>query len=71
MYKIQTVELVWPRAKDRLRKAPSRNFEMVPIWKTKKGKISNLCMLEVTIGMRERGIDGLEWVDREGWRLID
>ena len=25
-------------------------------------------MQEVTTGMRERGIDDLEWVDREGWR---
>ena len=25
-------------------------------------------MQEVTTGMREMGINNLEWVDREGWR---
>ena len=25
-------------------------------------------MQEVTTGMRERGIEDLEWVDMEGWR---
>ena len=25
-------------------------------------------MQEVTVGMRERGIGDLEWVDKEGWR---
>ena len=40
MYKIQTVKLVWPRAKDRPRKAPKKNFIMVSTWKTKKGKTS-------------------------------
>ena len=40
LYKIQTVELVLSRAKNGGRKAPSKNFGMVPTWKTKKGKTS-------------------------------
>ena len=34
------LELVWPLAKDEPRKSPSKNFGMVPTWKTKKGKTS-------------------------------
>ena len=39
---VQTVKLVWPRAKDGTRKAPKKNFKMVPTWKTKKEKTSEL-----------------------------
>ena len=74
LHKIQTVDLVWPRAKNGRKKATSDNFGMVPPWKMKKGKTRNSWMQEVTTGMREReggGIDGLEWVDREGrrWKI--
>ena len=34
--KIQTVELVWPRAKNNRRKAKSKGFEMVSTWKKNK-----------------------------------
>ena len=34
----------------------------------RKGKSRNSWMQEVTTGMRERGINNLEWVNREGWR---
>ena len=32
--------MVEPRSKDGPRKAPKKNFEMVPTWKTKKAKTS-------------------------------
>ena len=35
---------------------------------TRKRRPRNSWMQEVTTGMREAGIDDLEWVDREGWR---
>ena len=60
------VKLVWPCAKNGRRKAPSKNFGMVPTWKTKIGKTSKFVDAEVTIRMRERGIRDLEWVNREG-----
>ena len=37
---IQTVELVWPLVKIGRRKVPSKDFGMMPTWKTKNGKIS-------------------------------
>ena len=40
LVKIQTVELVWPRAKYGRRNAPWKNFGMVPTWNTKKEKTS-------------------------------
>ena len=40
LYNIQTVKLVWPRAKNRRRKGPSKNFGMLQIWKTKERKTS-------------------------------
>ena len=38
---------------------------MVTKWKTKKGKTSEFLDTGVTTGMRERGIGGLELVERE------
>ena len=35
-------KLVWPRAKDGPRNAPQKNFRMVPTWKPKKGKTSEV-----------------------------
>ena len=40
LYKIQTVKLIWRRAKDGPRKDPQKNFRMVLTWKKKKGKLS-------------------------------
>ena len=59
LYKIQTGKLLWSRAKDGPRKAPEKNFGMVPTWKTKKGKTSKF----VDSGGYNRN-------EREGnWRL--
>ena len=33
-----------------------------------KGRPRNSWMQKVTTGMRQRGINNLEWADREGWR---
>ena len=65
--KIQTVELVRPRAKNGRRKSPSKNFGMVPSGRRRKGRLRNSWTQEVTTGMRERGIGDLEWVDRKEW----
>jgi hypothetical protein len=34
----------------------------------RKGRPQNLWIQEVTTGMREKGINNMEWIDREGWR---
>ena len=34
----------------------------------RKGRHRNSWMQEITTGMREKGIDNMEWVDREKWR---
>ena len=47
---------------------PRRIIEWCPPGRRKKGRPQNSWMQEVTTGMREKGIDDLEWVDREGWR---
>ena len=33
-----------------------------------EGKPRNSWKQEVTTGMREKGINGMEWIDREEWR---
>jgi len=48
-----------------------RILEWCPPGRRRKGRPQNVWILEVTTGMRERGIDGLEWVDKEGWRKRD
>jgi hypothetical protein len=69
LYKIEKVELVWPLVKDRPRKAPSKNFGMVPTWKTKKEKTPKFVdKIGYNRNERGRGIGDLELVDREGWR---
>ena len=65
--KIQKVKLVQPRAKDVPRKAPLKNFRMVPTWKTKKEKTSEF-LDAVGYNRNEWGIGDLEWVDRVEWR---
>ena len=55
----KSVELVWPRAKNGWRKAPSENFGMCPPGRRRRrrrGRPRNSWMQEVTTGMRERGI---------------
>ena len=34
-------------------------------WKKKKRKTSKFWLQEVTTGMKEKGINDMEWVDRE------
>jgi hypothetical protein len=34
----------------------------------RKGKSRNSWIQEVTTGMREKGINNMEWIDREDWR---
>ena len=52
-----------------IKKDPSENFVMVLTWKTKKLKISKFVDPKVYNRYgRERGIDDLAWIDREGWR---
>ena len=38
---------------------------MCPIGNTKKGRPLNSWTQEVTTGMRARGINNMEWIDRE------
>ena len=47
---------------------PRRILERCPSGRRRKGRPRNSWMQEVTTGLRERGIGGLEWVDREEWR---
>ena len=47
---------------------PTRILEWCPPGRRRKERPRKSGMQEVTTGMRERGIDDLEWVDREGWR---
>ena len=39
---------------------------MVSSWKKIKGETSKF--VEVTTGMREKGINYMQWIDREEWR---
>ena len=43
-----------------------KKIEMVSAWK-KKGRPRNLWMQEVKTGLREKGIDNMEWVDKKEW----
>ena len=45
---------------------PRKILEWYPPGRRRRGIPRNLWMQEVTTGMREMGIDDLEWVDREG-----
>ena len=40
---------------------PRKNFGMVSPGRLRKARPQNLWMQEATIGMRERGINNLEW----------
>ena len=33
-----------------------------------KGRPRNSCLQEVTTGMREKGINNMEWINRQEWR---
>ena len=60
LHNIQTVELVWPRAKKERRKDTSKTFGMVSTWKKKKRKNS-----QFVHGGGYKGINNMEWIDRE------
>ena len=45
-----------------------KNVEWCPPGRI-KGKPRNLWMQEITTSMRENGINNMEWVDREEWRM--
>ena len=42
--------------------------KLCPPGRRRKGRPRNLWMQKVTTRMREKGINNLEWVDREKWR---
>ena len=47
---------------------PRKMLEWCPPGRRRKGRLRNSWMQDVTTGMREREINNLEWVDREGRR---
>ena len=68
LYKIQTVKLVWPSAKDGPRKAPKKNVRMISTWKTEKGKTSEFLDARGYNGNERAGNWQLGMINREGWR---
>ena len=42
--------------------------EWCPPGRRRKRRPRNSWMQEVTSGMREKGINSMEWIDREEWR---
>ena len=56
LYKIQTVELVWPRANNGWRKLPRKMLDWCPMstWKKNKTKTSKFVNAGVTTGIWER-----------------
>ena len=47
---------------------PHKILEWCPPGRRRKGRPRNLLMQQVTIGRREKGINNMEWIDREEWR---
>ena len=47
---------------------PRKILEWCPLGKRRKGRPRKSWMQGVTTGMREKGINNMEWVDREEWR---
>ena len=46
-----------------------KNFEIVPTWKTKKGKTSKFVDARgYNRNERESGTNNMEWIEREEWR---
>jgi hypothetical protein len=45
-----------------------KKSEILPILKKKRKKTSKFVDAEVTTGMREKGINNMEWIDRRKWR---
>ena len=45
-----------------------KTLEWCPPGRRIKGRPQNSCMQEVTTGIRNKGIDNMEWIDREEWR---
>ena len=52
----------------RARKTPGKMFEWCLPGRRKKGRPRNSWMQDLITGMREKGIDNMEWIDREEWR---
>jgi hypothetical protein len=48
---------------------PRRILEWFPLRRRRQGRPRNSWIQEVTTGMRERRIDDLGWIGREGWRM--
>ena len=44
---------------------PGKSFEWCPLGKRIKGRPRNSRIKEVTVGMREKEFNNMEWVDRE------
>ena len=42
---------------------------MVTTLKENENRPQNSWMLEVTTGMREKGINNMEWIDRKEWKI--
>ena len=47
---------------------PRKILERCPPGRRRKGRPRNSWMPEVTTGMREKGINSMEWSNREAWR---
>ena len=45
------------------------DIEWCPPGRRKKGRPRNSWMQEVTTGMREKGINTMEWIYRAGWKI--
>ena len=58
------------KKKKKKKKMMNKNMMMKKKKKKKKGKTRNSCMQEATTGMREKGINSMEWIDREWKRKI-
>ena len=43
-------------------------LELCPAGRGRKGRPRNTWMKEVTTVMREKGINSMEWIDKEEWR---
>ena len=67
---IRYEQLNWSGQVQRMdeKRLPLKILEWCPPGRRRKGRPQNSWMEEVTIGMGERGINNLEWLDRDGRR---
>ena len=49
-------------------KLPQTIMEWCPSGRRRKGRHQNSWMLEATTGIREKGINNMEWINKEEWR---